>query len=339
MGPRIDCRVSGRTWPEKGVVRPNLSGARFAAAALTISGSSHRFLEQIQGETRRPGRYRAGGRVMAAFQPAPTSRASASRLGSNDRVRPKADIGEARPKPIGYEIMRSTGRKSAMSEGETARKNGSRYWEKPMLRPHAVWSIAAVLIGTADIAAAHAEVRPTFTVFGPPSFERSLQQIDAIFTRATGQAVVLRVAASPKLEQLVEQGERPDVIIATAHRLSRLSHEGLVRPQSREALASVHLVLVEPKGAHVPLRSIYPGFPIGQVLGPYGKIAVPNAEGSAAGSRAMTALISLSGWLAIATRIIREPSSQDALNALASGDAILAVAYDSDEVPGLSSRT
>ena len=199
-----------------------------------------------------------------------------------------------------------------------------------MLRPNAFWSIVAALIGSANIGAAHAEVRPALTVFGPPSFERSLQQIDAIFTRATGQAVVLSVAPSAKLEQLVEHGERPDVIIATAHRLSRLSHEGLVRPKSTEALASVHLVLVEPKGAHVPLRSIYPGFPIGPVLGPYGKIAVPNAEGSAAGSRAMTALISLGGWLGIATRIIQEPSSQDALNAIASGEAILAVAYDSD---------
>ena len=38
-----------------GCCQTKFVGARFAPAALPISGSSHRFLEQTQGETRRPG--------------------------------------------------------------------------------------------------------------------------------------------------------------------------------------------------------------------------------------------------------------------------------------------
>jgi hypothetical protein len=43
--------------------QPKSVGTGFAPAAFPISGSSHRFLEKIQGETRRPGTFDISARL------------------------------------------------------------------------------------------------------------------------------------------------------------------------------------------------------------------------------------------------------------------------------------
>jgi molybdate transport system substrate-binding protein len=188
----------------------------------------------------------------------------------------------------------------------------------------------AAFVAATGFASAHAQAAPHLTVFAPPALERSVKGIDVAFAEAAGGAPALTIAPSAQLEHLVEQGARPDVIITTKRRLDQLSQEGLVRSKSRESIGSTRLVLVERKDSNVALRQIYPGLPLGEVLGPDGKIAMPSADRSVAGSRAMTALIKLGGWLAIASKIIPVDTSRQALNAVDRGQAVLAVAYESD---------
>lgn len=201
---------------------------------------------------------------------------------------------------------------------------------KHLTRPHSISRLAAAVMAAANVPASQVRAEATTTVYGPPAIERSLNEITTAFTRATGQVVMLKVAPSVQLERRLEQGEQPNVVITTKRRLERLSRKGLVSPRSRQTLVSASLVLVERTDSHVPIQKIYPGFPLGDVLGVDGKIAVPDADSTVAGSRAMSALIRLGGWLAIASKIIREASSGDALNAVDSGEALLAVAYDRD---------
>lgn len=189
--------------------------------------------------------------------------------------------------------------------------------------------VIVLVVGAAGFAPAQAQRTATLTIFAPPALERSLKDIDVAFAAASGREPDLIVAPSAQLERQVEHGDTPDVVITTKRRLGRLSQERQVRPKTRQIVASTRLVLVERNDSHVGLREIYPGLPLGQVLGPDGKIAMPGADRSVAGARAMTALIKLGGWLAIASKILPVDSSGEALKAVDSGQAILAVAYES----------
>jgi molybdate transport system substrate-binding protein len=199
-----------------------------------------------------------------------------------------------------------------------------------MGRNHRLSRAVAALAGAAGVSHADAQATSSLIVFAPPAFERSLQEIDSAFTIETGQAVTVKIAPSAQLELMAEQGGQPDVIITTKRRLRQLSRMGLVEARTIETIAATHLILVERNDSRVGLGQIYPGLPLREVLGPEGRLAVPNADRSVAGSRAMAALIKLGGWLAISQRIITVASSRAALNAVVAGEAILAVAYESD---------
>jgi len=140
----------------------------------------------------------------------------------------------------------------------------------------------------------------------------------------------LSFAASSTLAQQIEHGNPADVFVSADELwMDRLASDHRILPESRVDIVGNQLVIVQ-RRAHLTPLDMKPGFPIGVLLGPTGRLAIGDPAYVPAGIYAKQALIKLEVWDVVRDRLAFADNVRGALQLVAEGEAPAAVVYATD---------
>ncbi len=195
-------------------------------------------------------------------------------------------------------------------------------------RRRLVATFVGALLAAFTPGAARAEA-PELLVFGAASLSNALEEIGALYTRETGQAVKFSFAASSALARQIEAGARADVFVsADLEWMDYVESRGRIDRATRRNLLGNRLALVAPKASDVSL-AIAPGFALAAALGS-GRLATGDPDYVPAGRYARSALTTLGVWNDVADRLVRADNVRTALAYVARGEAPLGIVYETD---------
>jgi molybdate transport system substrate-binding protein len=168
------------------------------------------------------------------------------------------------------------------------------------------------------------------TVFAAASLTDAMQDVSSAWTARGHAPLRLSFGASSTLARQVEQGA--DVaLFASADQqwMDYLTQRGLVAPDTRQDLLTNQLVLIVPasRPAHI---SIGPGFDLGGLLGPDGRLATGDPAHVPVGLYAEQALRRLGLWQAVEPRLARTENVRAALLLVERGEAPAGIVYATD---------
>lgn len=198
------------------------------------------------------------------------------------------------------------------------------------------WIMAAVLTLVAcfgletgaDGAQADGAAR-SVTVFAAASLKNVLDDAGKAMLSRGGTKPVVSFAASSALAKQIEQGAPADVFIsADADWMDYLAGKGLIRPETRTAVASNSLVLIAPAGSTIEI-DLKQGAGLAGLLGD-GRLAVADVKAVPAGKYARAALENLQIWSTVEGRLAQTENVRAALALVARGEAPLGIVYGSD---------
>jgi len=193
-------------------------------------------------------------------------------------------------------------------------------WRAPLL--------AAMLVVAVGLVPAPAAAQDVL-VFAAASLKNALDDIGALYQKASGHKVTASYAASSVLAKQVENGAPADVFIsADVDWVDYLDQRKLIKPETRINLLGNRLVLVAPKAEAAPL-AITNGFPLAQRLGT-GRLAVGDPAHVPAGKYARAALEHLGVWSSVADRLAPAASVREALALVSRGEAPFGIVYQTD---------
>jgi molybdate transport system substrate-binding protein len=199
---------------------------------------------------------------------------------------------------------------------------------KTWLARRGIAGLVAALVAIPALAAAPAMAAEPLTVFAAASLKNSLDEVDAAYTRATGQPVRASYAASSALSRQISQGAPADVFIsADSDWMDALAKQGQIQPATRRDLLTNHLALIAPVSSGVSLR-IGPHMPLAKALGE-GRLAMagPDVPAGRYGRQALTAL---GVWPEVEAKAVYGESVRAALVFVDRGEAPLGIVYDTD---------
>src|SRR5580698_6524330 len=128
------------------------------------------------------------------------------------------------------------------------------------------------------------------TVFAAASMKNALDDVDAVFTKATGVKVSASYAASSALAKQIEQGAPADVFVSADLKwMEYVAGKNLIKPDTRVNLLGNRLVLIAPSDTKLGDIKIEKGFDIAR-LASDGRIAVADVKAVPAGLYAKAAL-------------------------------------------------
>ncbi|TBW40315.1 molybdate ABC transporter substrate-binding protein [Siculibacillus lacustris] len=183
----------------------------------------------------------------------------------------------------------------------------------------------ALAVPTAPVAAETAGP----TVFAAASMKTALDEIDALYTKATGKSVTVSYAASSALAKQIEQGAPADLFVsADIPWMDYVAAKGLIRPETRVDLLGNALVLIAPLSQPETL-TLAPGAPLAAKIGD-GKLATGDIASVPVGKYAKAALEKLGLWAEVQPKIAGTDNVRAALSLVARGEARYGIVYATD---------
>ena len=187
--------------------------------------------------------------------------------------------------------------------------------------------IALLLIAVATPAAL---AQDRIVVFAAASLRNALDEVNAAHDAQAKMRTVASYAASSALAKQIESGAPAHVFIsADLDWMDYVETKSLIQKGTRRNLLANRLVLVAPADSKVQ-TAIAPGFPLAQLLGPGGRLALADPQHVPAGRYAKAALEKLGVWDSIANRVAALENVRAALALVARGEAPLGIVYETD---------
>lgn len=185
--------------------------------------------------------------------------------------------------------------------------------------------LAALLAAFCTVAGAQ-----TFTVFAAASLKNALDEVNTEHARTSSARPATSYAASSALARQIENGAPAQVFIsADLDWMDYVGKQGALQPGTRRNLLGNRLVLIAPAGSSAK-ATIAPGFPLRQLLGPTGRLALGDPQHVPAGKYAKAALEKLGVWDSVAGQVAAAESVRAALAFVARGEAPLGIVYATD---------
>ncbi len=170
----------------------------------------------------------------------------------------------------------------------------------------------------------------TLTIFAAASMKNALDDVNEVFTKATGIKAVASYAASSALAKQIEQGAPADVFAsADLEWMDYVAGKKLIKDGTRLNLLGNRLVLIAPKDSRQGDIMIGPGFDIARLAG-NGRIAVADVRAVPAGKYAKAALEKLGAWNAAEAKLAMAENVRAALLLVGRGEALLGIVYETD---------
>lgn len=178
--------------------------------------------------------------------------------------------------------------------------------------------------------APRADAQEQVLVFAAASLKESLDAVNAAWVQQGGAKVTASYAASSALAKQVENGAPAQVFIsADLDWMDYVEKKSLTQPATRKNLLGNRLVLAAPAASKAQ-ATIAPGFPLAQLLGPSGRLALGDPQHVPAGKYAKAALERLGVWDSVAGRIAAAESVRASLAFVAREEAPLGIVYETD---------
>jgi molybdate transport system substrate-binding protein len=213
----------------------------------------------------------------------------------------------------------------ATARSFTARPGSRRRW----LAPGAVLALAALAATTALVPLAAAQGRPVL-VFAAASLKNALDDVVAQYERETGKKVSVSYGASSALAKQIEAAAPADLFMsADLDWMDYLDQRKLIKPATRVQLLGNELVLIGPKTGTANMQ-IGPGFPLVELLGPSGRLAIADPKAVPAGKYGRAALESLGAWSSVENRLAPTENVRLALALVSRGETPLGIVYKTD---------
>jgi molybdate transport system substrate-binding protein len=182
-------------------------------------------------------------------------------------------------------------------------------------------------LGSAPAALAQEKV---VTIFAAASMKNALDDINAVFTKATGIKAVASYAASSALMKQIENGAPADVFAsADLDWMDYGSQKKLIKDDTRVNLLGNRLVLIAAKDSKVGPVTIGPGFDLAKLAGD-GRIVTGDVRAVPVGKYAKAALEKLGAWAAAEPKFAMTDNVRAALTLVARGEAALGIVYATD---------
>lgn len=189
--------------------------------------------------------------------------------------------------------------------------------------------IAALLIA---IATPVALAQERILVFAAASLKNTLDEVNAAYDAHAKTRTVASYAASSALAKQIESGAPAHVFIsADLDWMDYVEKKRLIRTGTRRNLLANRLVLVAPADSKLK-TAIAPNFPLPQLLGANGRLAIADPQHVPAGKYAKAALQKLGVWDSVADRIAAAENVRAALALVARGEAPLGIVYETDAI-------
>ncbi|AKJ30937.1 molybdate ABC transporter substrate-binding protein [Caldimonas brevitalea] len=168
------------------------------------------------------------------------------------------------------------------------------------------------------------------TVFGAASLSDALREIGHSYRAATGEVPRFSLAASSTLARQIEAGAQAQLFISADRQwMDYLAERRLIEPATRTDLLGNRLVLVTPADRPRTV-TLAPGFDLGALLGPQGRLATGDPSHVPAGKYAQAALTWLGSWAVAQPRLVRTDSVRAALALVERGEVPAAIVYATD---------
>ncbi len=168
-------------------------------------------------------------------------------------------------------------------------------------------------------------------VFAAASLTNALADIEKGFEAATGNDLVVSLAASSALARQIEQGAPADVFIsASSEWMDTLEDKGLIENATRFDLLANSIVLI----AHDPAAKeveIGPTMDLKGLLGD-GKLAMALVDSVPAGIYGKASLENFGLWDSVKDQVAQADNVRAALKLVASGEAPYGIVYATDAV-------
>ena len=189
-------------------------------------------------------------------------------------------------------------------------------------------TLLAGLIGLAPQQAAAQD--KTLTVFAAASMKNALDDMNAVYTQATGIKVASSYAASSALARQIEQGAPADVFVSADLKwMDYLAEKKSIVGSSRVNLLGNKLVLIAPANSKIGPVTIGQGFDLAKLAGD-GRIAIGDVKAVPAGLYAKAALEKLGAWQAAEPKLAMADNVRAALLLVSRGEAPLGIVYQTD---------
>lgn len=193
---------------------------------------------------------------------------------------------------------------------------------KALLRLFAVVNLSLAFIAAEDACAAEAALR----VSAAASLSDALREIDAAFTKSTGNAVERNLGASSALARQIEEGVPADVFFsADQAKMDGLAAKGLILPETREDQLSNSLVVVVPSDSTLKLTSIQD-----LTADRVSKIATGDPKAVPVGVYAKNYFENAGLWKALESKVVATENVRAALAAVESGNIDAGIVYKTD---------
>ncbi|MGE5161275.1 MAG: molybdate ABC transporter substrate-binding protein [Betaproteobacteria bacterium] len=187
--------------------------------------------------------------------------------------------------------------------------------------------IVAGLLAVLVPVVVHAE---EVTVFAASSLQNAIEDVAALYQRATDRRLRLSFAASSVLARQIEQGAPASLFISADERwMDYLQSRKLIVNETRKALLGNRLVLVVPAGSSLR-TDLRPGFDFLSLLGREGRWVTGDPSNVPVGRYAQQALTFLGAWDAAAPRLVRAENVRVALSFVERGETAAGVVYETD---------
>lgn len=183
---------------------------------------------------------------------------------------------------------------------------------------------AAIAIGAAVPAAA-----ADLVIFAAASMKGSLDRVAAAYEASGGSKVRISYASSAQLAKQIEAAAPADIFIsADAKWMDYLAEKGVVRKHASVNFLGNRLVLVAAKDSTISLK-VGKDFPLAAALG-NGRLAMGEPKSVPAGRYGQEALAFYGIWKEVEQKTAGADNVRAALKLVASGEAPLAIVYETD---------
>ncbi|MBX6322029.1 MAG: molybdate ABC transporter substrate-binding protein [Rhodospirillaceae bacterium] len=190
--------------------------------------------------------------------------------------------------------------------------------------------IAAGLAVSVALALAVPASAADVLVFAAASLKNALDAAAAQYAKDSGKTIKASYAASPALAKQIENGAPADIFIsADEDWMDYLAGTGLVEPDSRFDLLGNHLVLVAARDS-AATATIAPDFPLADLLGNDGRLAMADPSSVPAGKYGRAALETLGVWSSVEGRLATAENVRAALALVSKGEAPIGIVYQTD---------
>ena len=166
-------------------------------------------------------------------------------------------------------------------------------------------------------------------IFAAASMKTALDEISALWTAGSGEAVTVSFAGSSALARQIERGAPADVFIsANRDWMDTLEAGGRIAPGTRIDLVGNRLVLIAHGRDAAPV-ALGPGTDLAGLLGD-GRLAMALVDAVPAGIYGRAALEALGLWEATARKVAQADNARAALALVATGATPFGIVYATD---------